>query len=119
MKFIPYRSDLKMKARELRAHMTEAEQKLWFRFLRGFPFRVSRQKPLAGFVVDFYCARLKLVIEIDGDTHFEPAAIAYDEQRSRALQQFGLRVMRFTNLEVMNEFEAVCERLLQEAEKGE
>lgn len=115
-KFIPYRRDLKSKARELRANLTAAEQKLWFQFLRGFPHRVLRQKPLAGFIVDFYCAKLKLVIEIDGDSHFDPAALAYDRQRSLVLNQLGLKVLRFTNLEVMAEFEAVCERILAEME---
>ena len=114
--FIPYRSDLKQKARDLRKNMTAAEQKLWFQFLRAFPHPVLRQKPIADFIVDFYCARLKLVIEIDGDSHYQEGAIAYDARRGSVLDQLGLRVLRFTNREVMEEFDAVCERVLQETE---
>ena len=110
--FIPYRKDLRQKARSLRANMTAAEQKLWFQFLRGFPHPVLRQKPVDDYIVDFYCSRLKLVIEVDGDSHYEDTALAYDKRRTEALEKLGLRVMRFTNREVMEEFEAVCERIL-------
>ena len=112
--FIPYRRDLKDKARNLRANMTATEQNLWFQFLRGFPYPVLRQKPIADFIVDFYCAHQRLVIEVDGDSHYEEAALAYDVRRSGVLEELGLRVLRFTNREVMEEFEAVCERILQE-----
>jgi very-short-patch-repair endonuclease len=115
-KFNHYRSDLKAKARELRANMTEAERKLWFQFLRGFPYPVLRQKPIADFIVDFYCARLGLIIEVDGDSHYELAALAYDAARAVTLAQLGLRVIRFTNDEVMHAFDSVCERIWQEAE---
>jgi very-short-patch-repair endonuclease len=113
-KFIPYRNDLKTRAREFRANMTESEQKLWFQFLRGFPHPVLRQKPIADFIVDFYCGHLKLVIEVDGDSHYENDSMDYDARRTRMLEQFGLRVLRFTNHEVMHEFEAVCERIWKE-----
>ena len=113
---LPYRDDLKLKARDLRAHMTAPEQKLWFQFLRGFPHPVLRQKPIADYIVDFYCSRLRLVIEIDGDSHFDQDAIAYDAHRTNVMAQLGLRVMRFTNLEVMTEFEAVCDRIRRECD---
>lgn len=113
-RFIAYRSDLKAKARELRANMTEAEQRLWFRFLRDFPHPVLRQKPIADFIVDFYCSRLKLVIEVDGDSHYGEGARVYDARRTNMLARRGLRVLRFTNREVMQEFDAVCERILLE-----
>ena len=115
-KFTPYRPGLKTKARELRANLTEPEQKLWFQFLRDFPHRVFRQKPLGEFIADFYCARLKLVIEIDGDSHYEKDAMNHDVTRTKTFEQLGLRVLRFTNLEVMDEFEAVCERIWRELE---
>ncbi len=114
-KFIPYRNNLKTKARELRANMTEPERKLWFQFLRDFPHPVLRQKPIADFIVDFYCAHIELAIEVDGDSHFEEDAMTYDAKRTQALEKLGLRVLRFTNREVMEEFETVCERILQEA----
>jgi very-short-patch-repair endonuclease len=113
---LPYRGDLKLKARALRARMTAPEQKLWFQFLRGFPHPVLRQKPIADYIVDFYCSRLRLVIEIDGDSHFDQDAIAYDARRTDVIGKLGLRVMRFTNLEVMTEFDAVCERIRRESD---
>ena len=63
------------------------------------------------FIVDFYCAALKLVIEIDGDSHFTEEGKEYDEERTKVLEGYGLRVLRFTNEEVMNCFESVCEEI--------
>lgn len=111
---LPYRGDLKLKARDLRAYMTAPEQKLGFQFLRGFPHPVLRQKPIADYIVDFYCSRLRLVIEIDGDSHFDADASAYDARRTEVIGKLGLRVLRFTNLDVMTEFEAVCDRIREE-----
>lgn len=106
---LPYNPDLVAKARELRKNMTPAEKKLWYDYLRSFQFRVLRQRPIAFFIVDFYCAALKLVIEVDGDSHFTKAGIAYDTERTRILEGYGLRVIRFTNDEVLHNFETVCE----------
>ena len=91
--------------------MILAEKKLWYEYLRTFPFRVLRQKPIDNFIVDFYCAKLKLVIEVDGDTHFFPEAQAKDEARTNILQGYGLTVIRFTNDDVLENFEAVCEEI--------
>jgi len=66
--------------------------------------------------VDFYCSRLRLIIEIDGDRHFDADAIAYDAHRTYVMTHLGLRAMRFTNLEVMTEFESVCDRIRQECD---
>jgi very-short-patch-repair endonuclease len=91
--------------------MTSAEKKLWYDYLRTFQFRVLRQRPIAFFIVDFYCAALKLVIEVDGDSHFTEAGIAYDTERTAILEGYGLKVIRFTNDRVLHDFEAVCDRL--------
>jgi very-short-patch-repair endonuclease len=64
---LPYNPKLVERAKNLRKNMTPAEKKLWYSYLRNFKFRVLRQKPIDNFIVDFYCAKLKLVIEIDGD----------------------------------------------------
>ena len=64
---LPYNRNLVTRAKELRKNITLAEKKLWYGYLRKFPLRVLRQKPIDNFIVDFYCAKLKLVIEIDGD----------------------------------------------------
>jgi len=93
--------------------MTAPEKKLWFEFLREAPLRFTRQKPLADFVADFYCAGRQLVIEIDGDSHFDPVAEKRDRIRTAALKDQGIQVLRFTNAEVMQNFETVCEIILE------
>lgn len=105
---LPYDRSLVERARELRKNMTPAEKKLWYDYLRSFPYRVLRQRPIAWFIVDFYCPALKWVIEVDGDSHFTPEGQRYDQERSRVLESYGLKIIRFTNDQVMNEFEAVC-----------
>ena len=108
---LPYNSDLVVRARELRKNMTAAERKLWYGYLRTFPLRVLKQKPIDNFLVDFYCAKLKLAIEVDGDTHFSPQAQIKDKARTDILQGYGLEVIRFTNDDVLGNFEAVCEQI--------
>jgi len=66
---------------------------------------------LASNLFDFYCPSLKLVIEIDGDTHFTDEGKAYDKERTARLESYGLKVIRFTNSQVLRNFEAVCEQL--------
>ena len=109
--FVDYRRRLKRSARALRRDPTPAERKLWFEFLRHCPLKFTRQKPLGNYVADFYCASRLLVIELDGDSHFADAAQAYDARRTASLDSLGITVMRFTNLEVMQEFEGVCQRI--------
>ena len=109
--YLPYNPALKEKARALRRNLTEPERRLWHQCLRGFPYPVLRQKPIADFIVDFYCSRLQLVIEVDGDSHYTEEASARDTQRDEALRALGLTVLRFTNLDVMQNLPAVCERI--------
>jgi len=109
----PYRSNLKLTSQKLRNEMTAAERVLWSRLrkkqLAGMTF--YRQKPLLGYVVDFYCAKVSLVVELDGQQHFEKEQKLYDEQRSRELQSLGIRVVRFSNRQVMDELEQVVEQI--------
>ena len=109
--FIPYRRSLKSSAQSLRRDPTPAERKLWFEFLRDRPVRFTRQKPLGQYIADFYCSSCRLVIEVDGDSHFTDQGASYDAARTAALQAEGIRVLRMTNLEVMEEFEGVCQRI--------
>ena len=109
--FHPYRSDLKTRARALRRNLTAPEARLWHGFLRTLSVTVSRQKPLGGYIVDFYCAKHQLAIEIDGDSHFSDEARQYDRARSAALARLGIRVVRFTNVDVMQSFEGVCSEI--------
>ena len=105
---LPYNPKLVERAREMRNNPTPAEKKLWYGFLNTFKYRVLRQRPIGNFIVDFDCAKLKLVIEIDGDTHSTDEEIEYDRARTRIFEGYGLRVLRFTNAEVLKNFEAVC-----------
>ncbi len=105
---LPYNPQLVERARAMRKNPTPAEQKLWVGFLRTFKPRFLRQRPIDNYIVDFYCAQLKLVIEIDGDIHFTDDGLAYDQARSHILEGYGLKVMRFTNTEVLENFDAVC-----------
>jgi very-short-patch-repair endonuclease len=115
--FIPYRRTLKSRAQSLRRDPTPAERKLWFEFLRDLPVRFSRQKPLGHYIADFYCASRRLVIEVDGDSHFTDRGAAYDSSRTASLEARGIRVIRTTNLEVMDQFEGVCQRITEALEK--
>ena len=109
--FLPYNPQLVARAREMRKNPTVAERKLWG-YLRNFPVKFWRQKPINHFIVDFYCPKLKLVIEVDGDSHFTDSGLVYDEERTRVLEGYSLRVIRFTNDEVVQNFEGVCEQIM-------
>ena len=112
-RFIPYRRDLKPRSQSLRRDPSPAERKLWYEFLRDLPVKFTRQKPLGHYIADFYCSVGGLVIELDGDSHYTQSAQRYDEARTAALRESGVRVMRFTNSEVMQEFEGVCAKIVR------
>ena len=107
MSYLPYNKNLVARAKELRKNMTLAERKIWSEYLRNFPYRVYRQRPIAQFIVDFYCPKLKLVIEIDGESHDTENAQDYDQERTEVLQGYGLKVIRFKNEEVLQNFTGV------------
>lgn len=112
-KFIPYNKELVEKARENRKNPTPAEKKMWYHILsrKAFQdFKFTRQKPLDNYIVDFYCSKLTLVIEIDGDSHAEQNE--YDEIRTNELGQYGIHVIRYTNRDVMQNLKGVYEDLL-------
>ena len=110
-----YRADLKAKARQLRSNMTDAEQKLWYQLRRkqllGIQF--YRQRPLGEYIVDFHAPEVELVVEVDGSQHQEQDAIQYDSARTAYLKSLGLTVMRFDNLQVLNETDSVLEMIHQ------
>ena len=102
MPHIPYNRALTEKAKENRKNPTWAENRLWHELLnrgcfRGFKF--TRQKPLDEYIVDFYCAELRLAIEVDGDSH--AGQPRYDQRRTTNLKALGVEVVRYTNDEVM------------------
>jgi very-short-patch-repair endonuclease len=103
-----YRRRLVTRARELRRESTPAETKLWFDFLRRCPTKFSRQKPLGRHIADFYCASHRLIVEIDGDSHYTAAGRKHDASRDASLRLQGFRILRYTNEDVMQRFEGVC-----------
>lgn len=111
---LPYNPDLVARAKQMRQNPTPAEHKLWHNYLRTLPVRVLRQRPIDHFIVDFYCAALKLVIEVDGAGHFTDEEQRRDAERTGILESYSLKVMRFSNDEVMNRFEWVCEQIREE-----
>lgn len=110
---LKYNSNLKQSARRLRTTLTDSEQALWSRLRRkqicGVLF--YRQKPIGGYIVDFYSFKAKMVIEIDGSQHFEPHGAGRDKQRDSYLAAQGLRVLRFNNLQVLREMDAVLDSI--------
>lgn len=110
---------LKLKARKLRSNMTDAERKLWSKLrnkqINNLQF--YRQRPLDLYIVDFYCPKKNLVIEIDGGQHYENTTIDLDQKRTEYLRQkFGLKVLRFTNIDVLKSTEGVVQKIIEEIE---
>jgi very-short-patch-repair endonuclease len=113
LKFLPYDRNLTSRARENRRNPTPAETLLWQKVLRGKQFnqyKFLRQKPIGSYIVDFYCAELRLVIEIDGDSHAEQ--LDYDARRTEALNRLGLNVLRYANRDVLNNLPGLYDNLL-------
>jgi very-short-patch-repair endonuclease len=96
-------------AQKLRREMTEEERHLWYDYLRLLPVRFRRQKVIGNYIVDFYCSKAALVIELDGSQHYTEEGMARDARRTRYLESLGLLVLRYTNLEIKQHFPDVCE----------
>ena len=104
-------------AKQLRKNMTKEERRLWYEFLRDYPVRFYRQKVLGPYIVDFYCAKAGLVVELDGSQHFQTDGEEYDRKRTDFLKQYELTVIRIANNDLMMNFRGVCEyidRLVQQ-----
>ena len=101
-------------AKRLRNNLTFAEKKLWeYLSNNKLGVRFKSQHPVSNFIVDFYCHKAKLIIEIDGDSHFiDNRAIDYDRQREQFLANQQIKILRFTNDEVTHNIEAVVEKIL-------
>jgi very-short-patch-repair endonuclease len=104
----------------LRNNLTTPEQKLWARIRnKQLGTRFRRQYGIGCYVVDFYCPELALVIELDGNSHYEEGAQEYDQVRDAFMESLGLRVLRFTNLDVMNNIDGVLVGICKFVEKAE
>ena len=96
-------------AKTLRKNMTPWERKLWYEFLRNYPVRFQRQKAIGNYIVDFYCAKARIVIELDGSGHYFEKQMQQDNIRTIELEKMNLKVIRICNLEIDKNFEGVCE----------
>ena len=103
-------------ARELRQNLTPAEKYLWkqlrARRFEGYKFR--RQHPVGGYIVDFYCHKSSLVIEVDGQNHETKESKMYDDERTKTLEANGLRVIRFSNTGVLTNIESILDCIYKE-----
>ena len=104
-----HNSDIVPLAKALRKNMTKEEKHLWYDFLRTYPIRFSRQKVLGNYIADFYCAKAKLIIELDGSGHYTPEGKKHDEERTDFLEGYDLTVVRILNSEINKNFRGVCE----------
>ena len=101
--------ELRQRSQELRKQMTKEERHLWYDFLKTYPVQFKRQYSIGPYFVDFYCYQAKLIVELDGSQHCEPNAIEYDRKRTAYLKKQGFLVLRFSNIDVIKQFCAVCE----------
>jgi len=117
--FVPYDKNLVSRAKELRKETTEAEKVFWGKILKDkrlIDLKFTRQKPIDHFIVDFYCASLHLIVEIDGEIHNYQKA--RDKERDNLLKQkFGLKIIRYTNAEILNNINKVVEDLVRISRK--
>ena len=113
MFFLPYNKNLKEFSRDLRSHSTLSEILLWQK-LRASQFReyaFNRQKPLGNYIVDFYCLKLDLVIEVDGNSHFFEESVVEDQERQKVIERMGVNFLRFSDLEVKRSMPSVLEEI--------
>lgn len=101
----------------LRKNMTPWERKLWYCFLKEYPVRFQRQKCIDNYIVDFYCFRAKIIVELDGSGHYNLISQQKDNQRTKVLEQYGLKVIRFCNLDIDKNFYGVCTVIDEEVKK--
>ena len=106
-------SNLTGNARNLRKNMTKEERHLWYDFLKGLPLTVNRQKVIGKYIIDFYIASSKICIELDGSQHSEDEHIKKDFERDEYLRHLGIKVLRYSNLDVNRNFEGVCMDILK------
>jgi very-short-patch-repair endonuclease len=110
---LPFNKKLKPLARTLRSNMTDAEQLIWSKIRRKQigNLQFYRQKNIGNYIVDFYCPKAKLILEIDGGQHYESNGVRKDQTRERYLQGLGLTVMRFSNIDILKNIDGVSEKI--------
>jgi very-short-patch-repair endonuclease len=112
---LPFERKLNPLARNLRSNMTDAEQLIWSKIRRKqiTDAQFYRQKNIGNYIVDFYCAKRKLIIEVDGGQHYDSKGMKKDQERDRYLQGLGFTVLRFSDIDVLRNIDGVIERILE------
>lgn len=100
-------------AQELRKNMTKEEKHLWYDFLKYLPVTVHRQKVIGKYIVDFYIAEKEIAIELDGSQHYTPENREADKERDAFLKKHGIAVLRYTNIQIHEQFSGVCEDIMK------
>ena len=112
-RMLPYNKNLKQFSRNLRKNMTDAERRLWSR-IRGKQlkeYQFYRQKTIGDYIVDFYCPKARLVIELDGGQHYSEEGQLKDKVRDEFLSDLGLQVLRFSDRDVLTQIDSVLEKI--------
>ena len=109
---IPYNKKLVSNAQALRKNMTPEEKHLWYDLLKRLPLTVRRQHNIENYIVDFYISEKKIVIEVDGIQHNEKSNRIADEERDAALAEWNIKVLRYSNESIRNNFSMVAQDLL-------
>lgn len=104
-----HNSQLTANARELRKNMTKEERHLWYDFLKDYPVRFLRQKVIDNYIVDFYCSKARLAIELDGSQHYEVKGMLKDRIRTEYIEKRNIMVIRFANTDIWENFSGVCQ----------
>ena len=95
-------------SKDLRKNMTKEEKHLWYDFLKKLPVNFNRQKVIGEYIVDFYCSSKNIVIELDGSQHYNKENREKDISRDEYMKSLGIKVLRYSNLDIHNNFDAVC-----------
>ena len=114
-----YNPKLQTNAKALRKKMTKEERHLWYDFLRNLPVMVHRQKVIGNYIVDFYIAKHKIVIEADGSQHYETQGMRNDEERDAYMRSLGITVLRYSNADINLRFPSVCQDIWNHLELSE
>jgi len=109
------RRDRKEQRKGLRNNLTEPERLLWnkLRQRQIYKIKFRRQHSIGSYIADFYSPSLKLVIELDGDSHFHKSVEKYDENRTACFKNLGCIVIRFTNIEITQNLNGVLEEIIE------
>lgn len=114
---LPRKNRLAKLACQMRTKPTDAERKLWYEFLSTYPIPFRQQKVIGMYIVDFFCNKVRISIELDGSQHYEEQGLVDDMYRTRYLELLEVKELRFSNYDIWNNFESVCETIHLEVTK--